>query len=111
MSEAILSSRLRDIEEELKLERDVRYRQEKELTNLRIDFDEIEQQLDEVTNARDKETEANKRLKQEIHDLRQKLELQSAESDENQNNVRRRFQDSLTELTSQVEALSKGKSR
>ncbi len=50
------------MEEELKIERDVRYRQEKELTNLRIDFDEIEQQLDEVTNARDKETEANKRF-------------------------------------------------
>ncbi len=98
------------------------------MTNLRIDFDEIEQQLDEITNAKDREVEANKRLvdhsgrirllksnhfslKQEIHDLRQKLELQSAESDENQNNVRRRFQDSLTELTSQVEALSKGKSR
>jgi len=55
-------SRLRDIEEELKLERDVRYRQEKELTNLRIDFDEVEQQLDEVTNARDREVEANKRF-------------------------------------------------
>ena len=54
-------SRLRDIEEELKLERDVRYRQEKELTNLRIDFDEIEQQLDETGNARDREFEANKR--------------------------------------------------
>lgn len=50
------------MEEELKLERDVRYRQEKELTNLRIDFDEIEQQLDEVSNARDREAEANKRF-------------------------------------------------
>lgn len=50
-------------------------------------------------------------LKQEIHDLRQKLELQSAENDESQNTVRRRFQDTVTELTSQVEALSKGKSR
>ena len=55
-------SRLRDVEEELKLERDVRYRQEKELTNLRIDFDEIEQQLDEVSNSRDREIEANKRF-------------------------------------------------
>ena len=50
-------------------------------------------------------------LKQEIHDLRQKIELQTVESDENQNSVRRRFQDAVTELTSQVEALSKGKSR
>ncbi len=58
----ILQSRLRDIEEELKTERDVRFRQEKELTNLRIDFDEIEQQLDEVANARDREIEANKRF-------------------------------------------------
>lgn len=53
--------RLRDVEEELKLERDVRFRQEKELTNLRIDFDEIEQQLDEMSNARDREVDANKR--------------------------------------------------
>ncbi|CAF4329872.1 unnamed protein product, partial [Rotaria magnacalcarata] len=67
------------------MERDVRYRQEKELTNLRIDFDEIEQQLDEITNARDREIDNNKRFKQEIHDLRQKLELQSAENDESQN--------------------------
>jgi cell division protein FtsL len=50
-------------------------------------------------------------LKQEIHDLRQKIDLQSTENDENQNSVRRRFQDTLTELTSQVEALSKAKSR
>jgi hypothetical protein len=54
---------------------------------------------------------AHPRLKQEIHDLRQKLELQSSEYDENHNGIRRRFQDSVSELTSQVEALSKGKSR
>ncbi len=57
----IHQSRLRDIEEEMKSERDVRYRQEKELTALRIDFDELEQQLEEATNARDREFEANKR--------------------------------------------------
>ena len=51
------------------------------------------------------------RLKQEIHDLRQKIELQSTEYDENQNMFRRRFQDTVSDLTSQVEALSKGKSR
>ena len=45
----------------MRTERDVRYRQEKELTNLKIDFDEIEQQLDEVSNARDREVDANKR--------------------------------------------------
>ncbi len=50
-------------------------------------------------------------LRQEIHDLRQKLELQSTESDENQNTLRRRFQDTVSDLTSQVEALSKGKAR
>jgi soluble cytochrome b562 len=111
MTEAILASRLRDLEEELKTEREVRYRQEKELTNLRLDFDEIEQQLDEVSNARDREVEAHKRSKQEIHDLRQKIEIQTTENDEAQNTLRRRFQDSVTELTSQVEALSKGKSR
>jgi len=116
------------LEEELKIERDVRYRQEKELTNLRLDFDEIEQQLEEATNARDREIEANKRFvvserdwifiefsnfstKQEVHDLRQKIELQTTENDENQNTFRRRFQDSVTDLTSQVEALSKGKTR
>ncbi|CAF1134894.1 unnamed protein product [Adineta steineri] len=111
MTEAILASRLRDMEEEMKSERDVRFRQEKELTVLRIDFDELEQQFDEITTARDREVDANKRLKQEIHDLRQKLELQSSESDENQNGLRRRFQDTLSDLTSQVEALSKGKTR
>jgi len=111
MTEAILAGRLRDVEEELKLERDVRFRQEKELTNLRIDFDEIEQQLDEMTNARDREVDANKRLKQEIHDLRQKIEIQSTESDENQNTLRRRYQDAISELTSQVEALGKGRSK
>ncbi len=50
-------------------------------------------------------------LKQEIHDLRQKLELQSTENDENQNAFRRRFQDTVSDLTGQVEALSKGKAR
>jgi hypothetical protein len=50
-------------------------------------------------------------LRQENHDLRQKLELQSTENDENHNSLRRRFQDSISELTSQVEALGKGKTR
>ena len=45
----------------MKSERDVRYRQEKELTGLRIDFGELEQQLEEITNARDREVEVNKR--------------------------------------------------
>ncbi|CAF4988997.1 unnamed protein product, partial [Rotaria sp. Silwood1] len=70
MTEAILASRLRDIEEEMRTERDVRYRQEKEFTSLRIDFDELEQQLEEITNARDREIEINKRIRQETHDLR-----------------------------------------
>jgi hypothetical protein len=42
-------------------ERDIRLRQEKELTGLRIDFDELEQQFEEITNARDREVDANKR--------------------------------------------------
>lgn len=54
-------SRLRDIEEELQLERDVRFRQEKELTNLRLDFSELEMQLEEMANSRDREFENNKR--------------------------------------------------
>lgn len=53
----------------------------------------------------------NRSLKQEVHDLRQKLELQSTEYDENQNGFRRRFQDTVSDLTSQVEALTKGKAR
>ncbi len=61
LNSKIHQSRLRDIEEEMKSERDGRYRQEKELTALRIDFDELEQQLEEATNARDREFEANKR--------------------------------------------------
>jgi hypothetical protein len=50
-------------------------------------------------------------LRQEIHDLRQKLELQATEYEENQNTLRRRFQDTVSDLTSQVEALSKGKTK
>ncbi|CAF1640181.1 unnamed protein product, partial [Rotaria magnacalcarata] len=73
MTEAMLASRLRDIEEEMRSERDIRFQ--------------------EAINARDREFEANKRLKQEVHDLRQKLELQSSENDENLNGIRRRFQD------------------
>ena len=42
-------------------ERDIRFRQEKELSALKIDFDELEQQLDEATTARDREFDANKR--------------------------------------------------
>ena len=49
------------MEEEMKTERDIRYRQEKELTSLRIDFDELEQNLEEISNARDREVDANKR--------------------------------------------------
>ena len=56
-----MQSRLRDIEEEVRGERDVRQRQEKEYTTLRIDFDELEQQLEEVSLGRDRESEMNKR--------------------------------------------------
>ena len=45
----------------MKTERDVRHRQEKEFTTLRIDFDELEQQLEEATNVRDREADINKR--------------------------------------------------
>ena len=50
-------------------------------------------------------------MRQENHDLRQKLELQATEYEENHNTLRRRFQDTVSDLTSQVEALSKGKAR
>ena len=45
----------------MRSERDGRFRQEKEFTTLRIDFDELEQQLEEAINTRDREFEANKR--------------------------------------------------
>lgn len=45
----------------MRSEKDVRHRQEKEFTTLRIDFDELEQQFDEVSNARDREADVNKR--------------------------------------------------
>jgi hypothetical protein len=56
----------------MKTERDVRYRQEKEFTTLRIDYDELEQQLEEISNARDREVEVNKRYiinERENHNL------------------------------------------
>lgn len=45
----------------MRVERDLRFRQEKDLTSLRIDFDELEQHLEEAVNARDREFEVNKR--------------------------------------------------
>lgn len=45
----------------MRSERDIRLRQEKEFTALRIDFDELEQQLEEAAGARDREIELNKR--------------------------------------------------
>ena len=50
-----IQSKLRDLDNELKNEKESRAKLEKEVANLRLDCDYIDSQLQDALNARDKE--------------------------------------------------------
>jgi myosin heavy chain 1/2/3/4/8/13/7B/15 len=109
MSEVLLHTRLRELEEELKVEREVRTKYEKDLAVLRLDIDDLDVQLYEAKSARDREIESSKRLKQELADLKHKMESHNAENEESFAFLKRKHQDTISEISVHMEALSKAK--
>lgn len=109
MSEVLLHTKLRELEEELKVEREVRTRYEKDLAVLRLDIDDLDVQLYEAKSARDREIEANKRLKQELADLKHKMDSHNVDTEESFAFLKRKHQDTISEISVHMEVLSKAK--
>lgn len=109
MSEVLLHTRLRELEEELKVEREVRSKYEKEIANLRLDVDELDVQLHEEKGAKEREIEAGKRLRQELADLKHKLDSQHNINEESTALFKRKHNETIAELSAHMEMLSKSK--
>lgn len=109
MSEVLLHTRLRELEEELKVEREVRAKYEKEIANLRLDVDDMDVQLHEEKGAKEREIEAGKRLRQELADLKHKLDSQHNDNEESTALFKRKHNETIAELSAHMEMLSKSK--
>lgn len=53
--------------------------------------------------------DANKRLKQEIHDLKHKIDHQHNDNEESATLLRRKHQESISEITAHMESLNRTK--
>lgn len=99
------------MESELKSERESRQRQDKEMSNLRLDIEDLEAQLQEAIEAKEKEIDGNKRLKQEFDDMKKKMDQLQFEHEDFNNMTKRKTQEVLNDLNMNIEALSKAKSK
>ncbi|CAF0735017.1 unnamed protein product [Brachionus calyciflorus] len=109
MSEILLHTKLRELEEELKVEKEYRFKYEKELSNLRVDYGDLQAQFEEALTVRDREVDVSKRLRQEITDLKQKIDLSHAENEESTLLLKRKHQEQINEISAHLEQLSKSK--
>jgi translation elongation factor EF-Tu-like GTPase len=76
-----------------------------------MELNEYELQLDDANCAKEREMESANRLRKEIADLKQKSEIRINESDDTASLCKRRYQESIAELTAHVDSLNKTKSK
>lgn len=111
MTDIVLHSKLSELNNELKSEKETRTKLEKEITNLRLDCDDLDAQLNDALDARDRELDISKKLRQDFGELQKKYDHLLHENDDQSSSIKRRNQETIAELNAQVESLTKSKQK
>merc|ERR1712241_74943 len=103
--------RVEELEEELEAERQARSKAERQRSDLARELEELGERLDEAGGATLAQVELNKKREAEIGKLRKDLEEAHIQQESTMTNLKRKHQDAVSEMSEQIDQLSKMKSK
>ncbi|XP_050734448.1 myosin heavy chain, muscle-like isoform X2 [Eriocheir sinensis] len=104
-------SRIEELEQEVEHERQARAKAEKNRSKLGKDLEELGDRLDEAGGATAAQIELNKKREAELIKLRRELEETNIQHEAAMASLRRKHNDSVAEISEQVDHLNKMKAR
>lgn len=99
------------MEEELEAERQARAKAEKQRADLSREIEELSERLEEAGGATSSQIELNKRREAEMAKLRRDLEEANIQHEQAMSNLRKKHNDSVAELSEQLDQLNKNKAK
>lgn len=106
-----LESRIRELEDALDGERDMRIRFEKQCAEYSFQVEQLNDRLDESGGTASMQMELNRKKDTEITKMRKDIELLTVQYEGQEASMRKKHQEALNDLSDQVDYLSKGKHR
>merc|ERR1712050_412827 len=106
-----LQGRVEAMEEELEAERQARAKAEKQRSDLAREIDQLGERLDEASGANAAQVELNKKREAEVNKLRKDVEEANIQQESVLSNLKRKQGDATAEMTEQIDALGKMKSK
>merc|ERR1719402_1225747 len=99
------------MEEELEAERQARAKAERQRSDLAREIDQLGERLDEASGATTAQVELNKKREAEVNKLRKDVEEANIQQESILANLKRKQGDATAEMTEQIDALGKMKSK
>merc|ERR1719499_1669686 len=99
------------MEEELEAERQARAKAERQRSDLAREIDQLGERLDEASGATTAQVELNKKREAEVNKLRKDVEEANIQQESILSNLKRKQGDATAEMTEQIDALGKMKSK
>merc|ERR1712212_810768 len=103
--------RVEAMEEELEAERQARAKAERQRSDLAREIDQLGERLDEASGATTAQVELNKKRESEVNKLRKDVEEANIQQESILSNLKRKQGDATAEMTEQIDALGKMKSK
>merc|ERR1719347_1568646 len=106
-----IQGRVEAMEEELEAERQARAKAERQRSDLAREIDQLGERLDEASGATTAQVELNKKREAEVNKLRKDVEEANIQQESILANLKRKQGDAIAEMTEQIDALGKMKSK
>merc|ERR1712045_936608 len=106
-----IQGRVEAMEEELEAERQARAKAERQRSDLAREIDQLGERLDEASGATTAQVELNKKREAEVNKLRKDVEEANIQQESVLSNLKRKQGDASAEMTEQIDALGKMKSK
>merc|ERR1719494_1141203 len=106
-----IQGRVEAMEEELEAERQARAKAERQRSDLSREIDQLGERLDEASGATTAQVELNKKREAEVNKLRKDVEEANIQQESILANLKRKQGDATAEMTEQIDALGKMKSK
>ena len=104
-------ARVEEQEEELEAERQARAKAERQRSDLARELESLGERLNEAGGATQAQIELNKKREAEVQKLRKDLEESRIQQEATLNNLKKKHQDAVAEMSEQIDQLTKMKSK
>lgn len=106
-----MQRRIEELEEELEAERQARAKAESKRSNLARELDGLGERLNEASGATVAQVELNKKREAEVQKLRKDLEEAHIQQEATMQNLKKKHQDAIFEMSEQIDQLTKMKNK